>query len=59
MTKFCSEFHEIMALRQNRVCKQEVGHGDLTFTILKSWSLNMLHMKFEIHGCGGLRAYVI
>ena len=23
----------------------------LNFIILKSWSLIMLHMKFEIHGC--------
>ena len=27
----------------------------LNFTTLKSWSLIMLHMKFEIHGCNGLR----
>ena len=31
----------------------------LNFTILKSWSLIMLHIKFEIHGCSGLREYVI
>ena len=27
----------------------------LNFIILKPWSLIMLHMKFEIHGCCGLR----
>ena len=27
----------------------------LNFTILKTWSLIMLHMKFKIHGCSGLR----
>ena len=27
----------------------------LNFTILKSWSLIMLHMKFQIYGCGGFR----
>ena len=25
------------------------------FTILKHWSLIMLHLKSEIHGCSGLR----
>ena len=27
----------------------------LNFTILKPWSLVMLHMKFKIYGCSGLR----
>ena len=27
----------------------------LNFTFLKPWSLIMLHMKFMIHGCSGLR----
>ena len=27
----------------------------LNFTILKPWSLVMLHMKFKIHGYSGLR----
>ena len=27
----------------------------LNFIILKPWSLAMLHMKFKIHGCSGLR----
>ena len=27
----------------------------LNFTIVKPWSLIMLHMKFKIHGCNGLR----
>ena len=27
----------------------------LNFTTLKPWSLIMLHMKFKIHGCSGLR----
>ena len=27
----------------------------LNFTILKPWSLIMLHVKFEIHGCSDLR----
>ena len=27
----------------------------LNFTILKTWSLIMLHMKFKIHGYSGLR----
>ena len=27
----------------------------LNFSILKPWSLIMLHMKFKIHGCSGLR----
>ena len=27
----------------------------LTFTILKPWSLVMLHMKLKTHGCSGLR----
>ena len=27
----------------------------LNVTILKPWSLIMLHMKFKIHGCSGLR----
>ena len=27
----------------------------LNFPILKPWSLIILHMKFKIHGCGGLR----
>ena len=27
----------------------------LDFTILKPWSLIMLHMKFKIHGCSDLR----
>ena len=27
----------------------------LNFTFLKPWSLIMLHMKFKIHGCSGLR----
>ena len=27
----------------------------LNFTSIKSWHLIMLHMKFEIHGCSGLR----
>ena len=31
----------------------------LNFIILKSWSLIMLHMKFEIHGWSGLREQVI
>ena len=31
----------------------------LNFTILKPWSLIMLHMKFKIHGCSGLRESVI
>ena len=35
------------------------GHPEfstrLNFTILKPWSLIMLHMKFKIHGCSGLR----
>ena len=26
----------------------------LNFTIQRSWSLIMLHVKFEIHGCSGL-----
>ena len=26
----------------------------LDFNILKPWSLIMVHMKFEIHGCSGL-----
>ena len=29
MTKFCSAFHEILAFRQSRAYKQEVGHCDL------------------------------
>ena len=31
----------------------------LNYTILKPWSLIILHVKFEIHGCSGLRDYVI
>ena len=35
------------------------GHHEfstrLNFTIRKPWSLIMLHPKFEIHGCSGLR----
>ena len=35
------------------------GHLDfstcLNFTVLKPWSLIMLHMKFKIHGCSGLK----
>ena len=34
------------------------GHlefSTLVNTILKPWSLIMLHMKFKIHGCCGLR----
>ena len=27
----------------------------MNFTILKPWSLIMLHMKFKVHGCSGLR----
>ena len=27
----------------------------LNFTILKPWSLIILHLKFKIHGCSGLR----
>ena len=27
----------------------------LNFSILKLWSMIMLHMKFKIHGCSGLR----
>ena len=27
----------------------------LNFTILKPWSLIMLHMKFKVHGCSSLR----
>ena len=27
----------------------------LKFSFLMSWSLIMLHMEFEIHGCSGLR----
>ena len=27
----------------------------LNFTFLKPWSLVVLHMKFKIHGCSGLR----
>ena len=27
----------------------------LNFTILKPWSLIMLHIKLKIHGCSGLR----
>ena len=27
----------------------------INFTILKFWSLVMLHMLFEIHGCRGVR----
>ena len=30
----------------------------LNFTNVKSWSLIMLHMKFEIHGCSDLRIVV-
>ena len=29
MTKFCSAFHEILALKQNKTCKEQVGHCDL------------------------------
>ena len=29
--------------------------NQLNFTILKLWSLIMLHLKFKIHGCSGLR----
>ena len=28
MTKFSPAFHEILTYRQNRACKQEVGHCD-------------------------------
>ena len=31
----------------------------LNFTVLKPWSLMMLHMKFKIHACNDLRDYVI
>ena len=31
----------------------------LNVTVLKPWSLIMLHMKFKIHGCSGLREKVI
>ena len=31
----------------------------LNFTILKSWNLIIVHMKFEIHGCSGLRFVVV
>ena len=31
----------------------------LHFIILKPWSMIMLHMKFKIHGCSGLRELVI
>ena len=31
----------------------------LNFTILKPWSLMMLHMKFKTHGCSGLREFVM
>ena len=31
----------------------------LNFTILKSWSLIMLHMKLQIHGCSDLRELAI
>ena len=111
MTKFCSAFHEILAFKQIRARKQEVGHcglilhhiffilisiiikvllilhakfqpnipcrsGEnddfnsfaifsngghlefstrLNFPSLKPWSLIMLHMKFKIDGCSGLR----
>ena len=27
----------------------------LSFSVLKLWSLIMLHMKFKIHGCSGLK----
>ena len=27
----------------------------LNFVIMTPWSLIMLHMKFKIHGCSGLR----
>ena len=39
------------------------GHRELltqlTFTILKPWSLIVQHTKFKIHGCSGLRESVI
>ena len=36
------------------------GHlefSTLNFIILKPWSLIMLHMKFKIHGCSGLKLF--
>ena len=29
LIEFCSAFHEILAFKQNRACKQETGHYDL------------------------------
>ena len=38
------------------------GHLELStrlnLSILKSWSLIMLHVKFEVHGCSGLNVKV-
>ena len=54
MTKFCSVFLEILAFRQNRASKQEVGHCDLIlpkiFFILKILKIKvqlMLYTKFQ------------
>ena len=39
------------------------GHPEfstrLNFTVLRPWSLTILHMKFKIHGYSGLKEYVI
>ena len=60
LTEFCSEFHEILAFRQNRACKQEVGHCDLILLyifpiliILKIMVQLMLYTKFQPNTSGG------
>ena len=45
MTKFCSAFHEILAFRQNRACKQELGHCDL---ILLQIFFILIILKFKV-----------
>ena len=60
MTKFCSAFHEILAFKQNKARKQEVGHCDLILLyiffiliILKIKVQLMLYIKFQPNiSCG-------
>ena len=49
MTKFCSAFHEVLAFRQNRASKQEVGHCDLIL-LIDFFILIILKIKVQLPG---------
>ena len=48
MTKFCYAFHEILAFKQNRARKQEVGHYDLMPLRIFFFILIILKIKVQL-----------